>query len=87
MYNTIHIIGSHFSCSIIFFVYVVSIVLYADNPVTSSPLKVPFARLLVFKEYSVANFEIGWGVLCHLLGMFELVFIQSLFSYGQGKVV
>ena len=61
---------------------VVSVELYADNPVTSSPLKVPFAR-----EYSVANFEIGWGVVCHLLGMLELVFIQSLFSYGQGKAV
>ena len=32
---------------------------------------------------SVANFEIGWGAVCHLLGMFELVFIQSPLSYGK----
>ena len=66
---------------------VVSIALYMDNPVTSSPLKVPFARLLIFKEYSVANFEIGWAPACHLLGMFESVSLKSLLSYGQGKVV
>ena len=38
MYNTLHIAGSHFSCILIFYVEVVSVVLYADNPVTSSPL-------------------------------------------------
>ena len=87
VYNILHIAGSGFSCRLVFYVEVVSIVLYADDPVTSSPLQVPFARLLVFKEYSVTNFKIRWGALCCFLCMHTSVFIQSLFSYGKCKAV
>ena len=45
----------------------------------------PFACF--FKEYSVADFEIGWCVVCHLLGMFESIFNQALLSYGKCNAV
>ena len=44
------IAGSCFSCSLVLYVKVVSVMLYADNPVPSSPLQVPFARLLFLKN-------------------------------------
>ena len=37
MHNVLDIAGSSFSCSLIFYMEVVSIGLYKDNPVTSSP--------------------------------------------------
>ena len=58
------------------------------NPVTHSPLQVPFARLLTFKEYSVTNFEIGWGAVCCLFGMFELASSKIFFAMpGKGCVI
>ena len=37
MYNILDIVGSTFSCSLVFYVEVVPFALYMDNPVTSSP--------------------------------------------------
>ena len=37
MYNILDIAGSSFSCSLVFYVGVVSVVLYTDNPVTICP--------------------------------------------------
>ena len=47
----------------------------------------PICKVACFKVYSVANFEIWWGAVCCLLGMFELIFILSLLSYGKCKVM
>ena len=66
MHNIFDVAGSSFSCSLVLYMEVVSIVLCTDNPVTSSPFKVPFARLLVFKACSVTNFKIRWAVVCCL---------------------
>ena len=55
MHNFLQTAGSSFSCSLVFYVEVVSIAPYVGNPVTNFPLKVSFARLLVFKVYSVTN--------------------------------
>ena len=73
MYNILHIAESSFSISLVFYVEVVSIGLYVDSPETSSPLQVPFARLFVFKEYSVIKFKIRWGavVFCACLNLFS----------------
>ena len=59
VYNILYTAGSSFSCSLGFYMEVVSVACYTDDPVTSSPLQVPFVRLLVFKEYSVTSFKIG----------------------------
>ena len=37
VYNILHIAGAVFSCSLAFYVDIVSVVFYADNQVTSSP--------------------------------------------------
>ena len=74
MYSIHDIAGFCFSCSLVFYVEVVSIVLYADNPVTSSPLQVPFSRLLVFREYSVTTLKSGgvqFVVFCVCLNLFS----------------
>ena len=58
MHNIPDNAGSSFSCSLVFYMAVVSLVLYTDNPVTISPFEIPSSRLLVFEVYSFANFKI-----------------------------
>ena len=41
--------GSCFSCSLVFDVDVMSVALNTDNPVSRSPLQIPFAWLFVLK--------------------------------------
>ena len=86
-YNILHIAELIFSCSLVFSMEEVSVGLCADNPVTSSPLLVPFARLLVFKEYSVTNFKIRWGAVFCVLCVLEPIFIQTFLIYGKCRVV
>ena len=51
------IAGSCFSCSLVFNVNVMSVALNMDNPVSRSPLQIPFARLFVFKVYMISNLK------------------------------
>ena len=83
MYNILDTAGSSFSSCMVFYVEEVSVVLYMDNPVTSSQLYVTFARLFVFKEYSVTNFKLRWYMVCCLLCVFEPILIQNLLSYSK----
>ena len=48
MYNVLDIAGSSFSCNLVFYMEVVFVVLYTDNPVTNSPFLIPFSWLLGF---------------------------------------
>ena len=51
------ITGPCFSCGLVFNVDVVSVMLNTNNPVTGSPLQIPFAWLFVFKIYTVSNLK------------------------------
>ena len=55
------IAGLCLSCGLVFDVDVMSIVLNMNNPVSRSPLQIPFAWLFVFEVYTVSNLE-GWVV-------------------------
>ena len=55
------IAGPCFSCGLVFDVDVVSIMLNMNNPVTWSPLQIPFAWFFVFEIYTVSNLK-GWVV-------------------------
>ena len=47
---------------------VMSIVLNTNNPVSGSPLQIPFAWLLIFEVYTVSNLEFWVGSRSSLLG-------------------
>ena len=53
------IAGLCFSCSLVFDVDVMSVVLNTDNPVSRSPLQVPFAWLFVFEVYMISHLKGG----------------------------
>ena len=46
MHHILDIARSSFFCSLVFYMDVVSVVLYMDNPVTSCPLEIPFSGCL-----------------------------------------
>ena len=68
--------GSGFSCSLVFNVNVMSIVLNMDNPVSGSPLQIPFAGLFVFEVYMISNLKGGVVSGNSLLGGCKSIFIQ-----------
>ena len=53
--------GLCFSCGLVFDVDVMSIALNMDNPVSRSPLQIPFAWLFVFEVYTISNLK-GWVI-------------------------
>ena len=59
-YFILHITRPYFSSSLVLNVMEVSVMLNLDNPISRSPLKVPFARLLIFEIYSVSYLEERW---------------------------
>ena len=68
--------GSCLSCSLVFNMDVMSIALNMDNPVSGSPLQIPFAWLFVFEVYMISDLK-GWVVSGNsLLGGCKSVFIQ-----------
>ena len=52
--DVLHVARLNFPSGLIFYVDEMSIMLYADNSVSRSPLEVPFARLLIFEVDTVS---------------------------------
>ena len=70
MHNVLDITGSSFSCSLVFYMKVVPIVLYTDNPVTSSP----FSSCLFLMLTLSPTLKLGgvWSVFfCACLNLFS----------------
>ena len=75
------IAGSCFSCSLVFNVDVMSVVLNMDNPVSGSPLQIPFALLFIFEIYMISHLK-GWVIsgdspLCGCKSIFVQCFLCS----------
>ena len=74
MHNVLHIAGSSFSCSLVFYMEVVSVALYMDNPATSSPFSVPFPGYLFLKYTQSPTLKLGglqFIVFCACLSLFS----------------
>ena len=68
MCDIFYITGSGLSCGLVFFnMTTVSVMLYMNNPVSSSLLQIPFSMSLVLKIYSVSDFEVRCRLVCSLL--------------------
>ena len=87
MYNIIDITGSIFSCGLVFYEEMVSVVLYMDNLITSSPFLVPFARLLVFLKNTLSpTLKLGgvqFVVFCVCLNLFSSKVFLAMASARQ----
>ena len=59
VYNILHIAGSRFSCSLVFYVVVVSIALYAENSITSFPLYVQITGCLFLDNTLLPTLKLG----------------------------
>ena len=68
--------GLCLSCSLVFDVDVMSVVPNTDNPVSGSPLQVPFAWLFVFEVYMISNLKGGVVSGNSLLGGCKSIFVQ-----------
>ena len=87
MYNILPITRSCLSCGLIFNMNIMSIMLYMDNPISSSPFQISFSRWLVFEMYSVSNFEVWCRLVCNLLWNSEFVFIQCFLCYDLSQIM
>ena len=72
--------GPCFSCSLGFDADVMSVALNTDNPVSGSPLQVPFAYLFVFEVYTISNLKGSVVSGNSLLGGCKSIFIQCFLS-------
>ena len=75
MYDAFYIMGACLYCGLIFNVKVMSVTLYTDNSVYSSPLQIPFPGCL-FLKYTLSpiwKLAAGWSaVFCDFLNLFSL---------------
>ena len=74
------IAGPCLSCSLVFNVDVMSVALNTDNPVSGSPLQVPFAWLVVFEVYMISNLKCRVFSGNSLLVGCKPIFIQCFLS-------
>ena len=61
--------------------------LNSNNPISRSPFKIPFARLLVLKIYSISYLEGEWCSIHGFLCCFETIFMQCLLGNGLHESV
>ena len=74
------VVGLCSSCSLIFNVDVMSVALNTDNPVSGSPLQIPFSWLFVFEVYMISDLK-GWVISGNsLLGGCKSIFVQCFLS-------
>ena len=59
--DVLDIAGLCSACGLVFYVDVMSVALNTNNPVSGSPLQIPFAWLFIFEVYMISNVE-GWVV-------------------------
>ena len=81
--NVLNIVGSDFSCSLVFNVQVASFALNLDDSVSCSLFEVPFSWSFVFKINSISYFESWFCSVCCLFHGEESVVIQIFLGYGQ----
>ena len=82
MHNILYITRLGLSCSLIFNVKVVSVMLYTGNPKSYSSPQVQLARLFILEIISVSYLKIWCRMVCCLLYFSEPIIIQYLLGYG-----